>query len=43
MSSLKGGIPKLKKTFYGKHAFIARDVKYLLKEDEIDDVKSAQP
>ncbi|KAF6536745.1 D-alanyl-D-alanine carboxypeptidase [Bacillus sp. EKM208B] len=35
----KGGIPKLKKTFYGKRAFIARDVKYLLKEDEIDDVK----
>ncbi len=35
----KGGIPKLKKTFYGKHAFIARDVKYLLNEDEIDDVK----
>ena len=27
------------KTFYGKRAFIARDVKYLLKEDEIDDVK----
>lgn len=28
----KGGIPKLKKTFYGKRAFIARDVKYLLKK-----------
>ncbi|MDL5141956.1 D-alanyl-D-alanine carboxypeptidase family protein [Bacillus atrophaeus] len=35
----KGDIPKLKETFYGSHAFIKRDVTYLLNEAEKDEVK----